>query len=154
MYAIVKTGGKQYKVAEGDVIEVEKLDADLGGEVALPAILLVDGETVTHDAAKLAKVAVTAEVVAQTKGDVGMYHYDVWAEDSIDVFSDGGALWHATPTGRDRLDPALIKDHEAKRAAVARLHADFPSGAPAYLAALRLLGADGPLIAECAKLPR
>ena len=68
MYAIVKTGGKQYKVAEGDVIEIEKLDAVLGAEVALPAILLVDGETVTTDVATLAKVAVTGEVVAQTKG--------------------------------------------------------------------------------------
>ena len=68
MYAIVKTGGKQYKVAEGDVIEVEKLDAAAGAEVALSPILLVDGETVTHDADALAKVNVTAEVVAQTKG--------------------------------------------------------------------------------------
>jgi large subunit ribosomal protein L21 len=68
MYAIVKTGGKQYRVAEGDVIEVEKLDAAPGAEVALPAILLVDGETVTHDADTLAKVSVTGEVVAQTKG--------------------------------------------------------------------------------------
>jgi large subunit ribosomal protein L21 len=68
MYAIVKTGGKQYKVAVGDVVEIEKLDAALGAEVALPAILLGDGEAVTHDAAKLAKVAVTAEVLAQTKG--------------------------------------------------------------------------------------
>jgi large subunit ribosomal protein L21 len=68
MYAIVKTGGKQYKVAEGDVIEVEKLDLAPGAEFALPAILLVDGDAVTHDAKKLAKVAVTAEVVAQTKG--------------------------------------------------------------------------------------
>ncbi len=68
MYAIVKTGGKQYKVAVGDVVEVEKLDAAPGAEVALPAILLVDGDAVTHEADKLAKVAVTAEVVAQTKG--------------------------------------------------------------------------------------
>jgi large subunit ribosomal protein L21 len=68
MYAIVKTGGKQYKVAEGDVITVEKLDAAAGAEVALPAILLVDGANVTTDADALAKVAVTAEVVAQTKG--------------------------------------------------------------------------------------
>ena len=68
MYAIVKTGGKQYKVAEGDVIEVEKLAGDAGAEVALTPILLVDGETVTHDADKLAKVNITAEVVAQTKG--------------------------------------------------------------------------------------
>ena len=68
MYAIVKTGGKQYKVAEGDVIEVEKLDAEPGAEVALSAVLLVDGEDVTHDADKLAKATITAEVVAQSKG--------------------------------------------------------------------------------------
>jgi large subunit ribosomal protein L21 len=68
MYAIVKTGGKQYKVAEGDVIEVEKLDAEPGAEVALSAVLLVDGETVTHDVDKLAKATITAEVVAQSKG--------------------------------------------------------------------------------------
>ena len=68
MYAIVKTGGKQYKVAEGDVIEVEKLDAADGAEVTLTPILLVDGATVTHDADKLTAASVTAEVVAQTKG--------------------------------------------------------------------------------------
>jgi large subunit ribosomal protein L21 len=68
MYAIVKTGGKQYKVAVGDVLEIEKLDVAPGADVTLPAILLVDGEAVTHDAAALAKVAVTAEVLAQTKG--------------------------------------------------------------------------------------
>ena len=42
MYAIVKTGGKQYKVAEGDVIEVEKLKGEPGAELTLPAVLLVD----------------------------------------------------------------------------------------------------------------
>ena len=68
MYAIVKTGGKQYKVAEGDVIEVEKLDAVPGAEVALAAILLVDGTDVTHDAKVLSGAKITAEVVAQTKG--------------------------------------------------------------------------------------
>src|SRR3954454_2768481 len=68
MYAIVKTGGKQYRVAEGDVIEVEKLDAEPGAEVALPAILLVDGESLNHEADKLARATITAEVVAQTKG--------------------------------------------------------------------------------------
>ena len=68
VYAIVKTGGKQYKVAVGDVVEVEKLDAAPGAEVALPVLLLVDGETVTHESEKLAKASVTAEVVAQTKG--------------------------------------------------------------------------------------
>ncbi|MBV9592413.1 MAG: 50S ribosomal protein L21 [Actinobacteria bacterium] len=68
MYAIVKTGGKQYKVAVGDVVEVEKLDAAIGESVALPAILLVDGDSVTHQADKLAEVSVTAEILAATKG--------------------------------------------------------------------------------------
>ena len=68
MYAIVKTGGKQYKVAEGDVIAVEKLTGKAGDEVALSAVLLVDGTDLVTDAAKLANAAVTAEVVAHTKG--------------------------------------------------------------------------------------
>ncbi|MDP9239942.1 MAG: 50S ribosomal protein L21 [Actinomycetota bacterium] len=68
MYAIVKTGGKQYRVAEGDVIEVEKLDGEPGATLTLPALLLVDGDAVTSDAAKLAEVVVDAEVVGHTKG--------------------------------------------------------------------------------------
>src|SRR3978361_772786 len=68
MYAIVKTGGKQYKVAVGDVVTVEKLDVALGTSFALPAILLVDGTEVTTDATELAAGAVTAELLAQVKG--------------------------------------------------------------------------------------
>ena len=68
MYAIVKTGGKQYKVAEGDVIEVEKLAGAPGDGVTLAAVLLVDGAELVSDAAGLAGVAVTGEVVAHTKG--------------------------------------------------------------------------------------
>jgi len=68
MYAIVKTGGKQYKVAVGDVVEVEKLDGELGSEVALPAVLVVDGSEVTTDVDALTKVSVTGELVEQTKG--------------------------------------------------------------------------------------
>ena len=68
MYAIVKTGGKQYKVAEGDVIEVEKLVGAPGDSVSLAAVLLVDGDSLVSDSSKLAKVAVTGEVVAHTKG--------------------------------------------------------------------------------------
>ena len=68
MYAIVKTGGKQYKVAEGDVIEVEKLTGAPGEELSLPAVLLVDGERLVAHPDQLASVVVTAEVVAHTKG--------------------------------------------------------------------------------------
>ena len=68
MYAIVKTGGKQYKVAEGDVITIEKLLAAPGESVSLTPLLVVDGEIRTLDADGLAAASVTAEVVAQTKG--------------------------------------------------------------------------------------
>jgi large subunit ribosomal protein L21 len=68
MYAIVKTGGKQYKVAEGDVIEVERLDGQPGDALTLPALLVVDEGTVTHDADALARVTVNGELVAHTKG--------------------------------------------------------------------------------------
>jgi large subunit ribosomal protein L21 len=68
MYAIVKTGGKQYKVAVGDVVEVEKLDGELGSEVRFPALLVVDGTEVTTDTEALAKVSVTGKLVEQTKG--------------------------------------------------------------------------------------
>ncbi len=68
MYAIVKTGGKQYKVAVGDVVEVEKLEGEPGTEVSFPAVLLVDGSDVTTDTAALAAASVSGKVVAQTKG--------------------------------------------------------------------------------------
>jgi large subunit ribosomal protein L21 len=68
MYAIVTTGGKQYKVAVGDLLEVEKLAGAPGDEVALSAVLLVDGETMTHEASALAGAAITAEVIGQVKG--------------------------------------------------------------------------------------
>ncbi len=68
MYAIVKTGGKQYKVAEGDVIEVEKLAGAPGDSLSLAAVLLVDGDNLITDAGRLASVAVTAEVAEHTKG--------------------------------------------------------------------------------------
>ena len=68
MYAIVKTGGKQYRVAEGDVIEVEKLAGTPGDAINLSAVLLVDGENLITDPAALAKVAVAGELVAHTKG--------------------------------------------------------------------------------------
>ena len=63
MYAIVATGGKQYKVLEGDVIEVEKLAVETGKPVELDVVFLADGSAITVDADKLAKAKVFAEVV-------------------------------------------------------------------------------------------
>ena len=74
MYAIVKTGGKQYKVAEGDVIEIEKLEGDPGAAITLPAVLLVDGPSVTATLDALAAVRVSGEVVAHTKGPKIIIH--------------------------------------------------------------------------------
>ncbi|OFS20575.1 50S ribosomal protein L21 [Corynebacterium sp. HMSC04H06] len=68
MYAIVKTGGKQYKVAEGDLVKVEKIEGEPGSAVALTPVLLVDGANVKSKADDLAKVKVDAEIVDQAKG--------------------------------------------------------------------------------------
>ena len=68
MYAIVKTGGKQYKVAEGDLVKVEKIEGEPGESVALAPVLLVDGADVKSKADDLAKVSVNAEIVEHAKG--------------------------------------------------------------------------------------
>ncbi|HLS78717.1 MAG TPA: 50S ribosomal protein L21 [Nocardia sp.] len=67
-YAIVKTGGKQYKVAVGDLVKVEKIEGTPGTAVELSPVLVVDGAELTTDAAALAGRSVTAELVEQTKG--------------------------------------------------------------------------------------
>ena len=69
MYAIVKTGGKQYKVAPGDKLNVEKLDAEVGSKVELTAICIVDGDKVEADPAKAAATKVTATVIEQFRGE-------------------------------------------------------------------------------------
>ena len=68
VYAIVRAGGRQEKVAVGDVLEIDRLDAAVGSSVDLPVLLMVDGADVTSDKDALAKAVVTVEVVAATKG--------------------------------------------------------------------------------------
>ena len=68
MYAIVKTGGKQYKVAPGDILSVEKLEAEVGEKVQLTAICVVDGDKIVADPSKACDTPVTAEVIEQYKG--------------------------------------------------------------------------------------
>ncbi len=68
MYAIVRSGGRQEKVAVGDVIETNRVLGAPGDSVELPALLLVDGATVTSDSETLAGVTVSAEVLEHTKG--------------------------------------------------------------------------------------
>lgn len=69
MYAIVKTGGKQYKVAPGDILSIEKLAVEPGAKVELDAICIVDGDKVEADPAKAAATKVTAVVLDQFKGE-------------------------------------------------------------------------------------
>jgi large subunit ribosomal protein L21 len=68
VYAIVRSGSRQQKVAVGDVIEIDKIETAPGESLSLPAVLVVDGDKVTTDATQLAGVEVTAEVVGPTKG--------------------------------------------------------------------------------------
>lgn len=72
MYAVVATGGKQLKVAEGDVVAVEKLDAEVGAIVDFDVIFLADEDTIVTDASALAKAKVSGEVVEHFKGEKAM----------------------------------------------------------------------------------
>ena len=69
MFAIVKTGGKQYTVAENDVITVEKLEAAVGSQVKLDVLLISDNGQVVAGNPTVEGAEVLAEVVATGKGD-------------------------------------------------------------------------------------
>ena len=67
MYAVIATGGKQYKVESGQVLDVERLGAD-DGEVELRPVLLVDGDSVLATPDQLGGATVTAKVVGEGRG--------------------------------------------------------------------------------------
>ena len=70
MYAVIKTGGKQYRVAPADVIEIERLGGAKGDAVAFDQVLLVGSEGgVTVGAPLVAGASVSGEIVEQTRGD-------------------------------------------------------------------------------------
>ena len=71
MFAVVKTGGKQYRVAPGDVIRVEKLAAEAGAVIELVEVLMLggDGAGIEVGRPRIEGAAVTATVLAQTRGD-------------------------------------------------------------------------------------
>lgn len=74
MFAVLKTGGKQYKVQAGDVLRVEKLAAVAGDKIQFNEILMVGGDTLTIGAPFIAGAAVQAEVIEQIKGEK-VIHY-------------------------------------------------------------------------------
>lgn len=70
MYAVIKTGGKQYRVTSGDKLKVEKLTADVGAEITFDQVLMVaDGDNVKAGTPLVAGAAVKATVVSHGKGD-------------------------------------------------------------------------------------
>jgi large subunit ribosomal protein L21 len=70
MYAVVKTGGKQYRVSAGEKLKVEQLSADIGSEIVLDQVLCVaNGEDVTMGAPLVTGAAVTAKVLAHGRGE-------------------------------------------------------------------------------------
>jgi large subunit ribosomal protein L21 len=68
MYAVIKTGGKQERVQEGQHVDVERLGVGEGDEVTFEPVLLVDGDTVLAGAGKLAGATVSARVIGESKG--------------------------------------------------------------------------------------
>ncbi|MBU6353205.1 MAG: 50S ribosomal protein L21 [Actinomycetales bacterium] len=68
MYAIVKAGGRQEKVAVGDTLFVDRIEAATGSTVSFPAVLVVDGDSVTTDPKVLSGVKVTGEILDEAKG--------------------------------------------------------------------------------------
>jgi len=68
VYAIVRSGGRQYKVEVGDVVDINKVTDKVGGSVQLQPLLLVDGDAITSAKKDLDNVSVTAEVLGETKG--------------------------------------------------------------------------------------
>ena len=67
-YAIVRAGGRQEKVSEGDLVVLDRQAAEVGSSIELPALMLVDGDKITSDKKDLDKVTVTAEVLEHTRG--------------------------------------------------------------------------------------
>jgi large subunit ribosomal protein L21 len=68
VYAIVRAGGRQEKVEVGTIVVLDRIKADKDGNIELVPVLHVDGETITHDAKKLANIKVVAEVVGDLRG--------------------------------------------------------------------------------------
>lgn len=69
MFAVVKTGGKQYRVAEGDVISVERLGGEVGDKIALDYVLMAGAGKDVKTGSPLAGASVSAEIVDQFRGD-------------------------------------------------------------------------------------
>src|SRR5215471_5016207 len=68
MYAVIKTGGKQTRLAEGERVDVERLGVAVGDDITLTPVLVVDGDSVLSTPSELSGASVTARVVGEAKG--------------------------------------------------------------------------------------
>jgi len=76
VYAIVRCGGRQEKVALDEVVTVDKLSGQVGDSITLPALLVVDGDRVISDPAEVGRYQVTADIVGDAAGPkINMIHY-------------------------------------------------------------------------------
>lgn len=76
MYAIVRAGGRQEKVCVGDLVQLDRQVGEAGSSISLPALLIVDGDALTHGRDELAGVRVEAEIVSHERGpkiDIGKF---------------------------------------------------------------------------------
>ena len=69
MFAVIRTGGKQYKVAKDDVITIERLDGDTGAKITFGEVMMLGGDSPRHGAPLISGASVTAEVIDQGKGE-------------------------------------------------------------------------------------
>ena len=69
MYAVIKTGGKQYRVAAGEKLKVEQIPADIGQEIVLDQVLMLGGESVVVGSPLVAGAKVLAKVISQGRGE-------------------------------------------------------------------------------------
>jgi len=140
MYAVIKTGGKQYKVAAGDYLKVEKLDGDVGSKVVIDKILmLADGDDVTIGSPLVDGAKVNATVLSHGKGDKVMIfkfsrrkhyrktqgHRQSYTEIQIDDINGKGAAKKAAAT------PAAAKKEAAEKPAAKKAAAKPAAKKPA-----------------------
>ncbi|MBI1366988.1 MAG: 50S ribosomal protein L21 [Alphaproteobacteria bacterium] len=147
MYAVVKTGGKQYRVAKDDIIKIEKLPGEAGEAVTLNEVLMIgDGADVTIGAPFVDGASVAGEIVEQTRGP------------KIIVFKKRRRQNYRRKKGhRQMLTVVKITDiltngaKPAKKAAAkkpAKAEAAAPEAAPAFKDDVSLIGGVGPKLKE------
>jgi len=136
MYAVVQTGGKQYRVSEGDVISVEKLNAEAGSTVVLDEVLVIGGDAETVVGKPFIEgAAVTAEVVENGKGEklvIFKYkakkdyrrkqgHRQPYTKLEIKSISANGVVKKAEPA---KEEPAKVNLKSMKKAELVQFAAD------------------------------